>query len=85
MIIHIKTYLINHVAFLEIIDNGIGIKKENLPNIFQMFYVTQNSNQGTGLGLYIARETINKLRGSIQVESELNAGTKFILQIPLNV
>jgi signal transduction histidine kinase len=83
MTIHIKTYLKNHSAFMEISDNGIGIKKEHLANIFEMFYVTQHSNKGTGLGLYIAQETITKLSGSIVVESELHEGTTFTLQIPL--
>jgi len=83
MTIHIKTYLENHSAIMEIADNGVGIKKENLSSIFQMFYVTQNSNKGTGLGLYIVQETVAKLQGSILVESELHKGTKFTLQIPL--
>jgi signal transduction histidine kinase len=83
MTIHIRTYLENHHAIMEIIDNGIGIKKENLRNIFKMFYVTQNDNKGTGLGLYIAHETITKLRGTIHVESRIYEGTKFTLQIPL--
>jgi signal transduction histidine kinase len=83
MTIHIKTYLKNHFAIMEIADNGVGIKKENLSNIFKMFYVTQNSNKGTGLGLYITQETVSRLQGSILVESELHKGTKFTLQIPM--
>ncbi len=84
MTIHIKTYLDNRTAMMEVADNGIGIKKEHLGNVFEMFYV-QNSSKGTGLGLYLAQETATKLQGSIHVESELHKGTKFTLQLPLEV
>lgn len=82
--IAIKTSLKNRDAIIEVSDNGIGIKKENISNIFDMFFITHNSN-GTGLGLYIARETATKLNGTLNVESELLVGSKFILQIPLIV
>lgn len=82
MTIHIKTYIDNHFAMMEVADNGIGIKQEHLGNVFEMFYV-QNSSKGTGLGLYLAQETALKLQGAIHVESELHKGTKFTLQIPL--
>jgi signal transduction histidine kinase len=70
-----------HVT-LKIRDNGIGIKDYHLGKIFDMFYRTSDHSTGSGLGLYIVKETIKKLGGSIQVESEVNQGTQFIIQLP---
>jgi signal transduction histidine kinase len=47
-----------------------------------MFYRTSDHSTGSGLGLYIVKETIKKLGGSIEVESEVNQGTQFIIQLP---
>jgi len=81
MTISIKTY--NSGAFhkIEIADNGIGIQEEYKDNIFDMFFVI-NSNKGSGLGLYIVKETLDKLNGSITVFSESNIGSKFTVTIP---
>lgn len=62
-------------------DNGIGIKEELQKKIFEMFFVT-NHNLGSGLGLYIAKEAVNNLKGQIRVESQVNIGTKFTVSIP---
>lgn len=63
-------------------DNGIGIPKEHLDQIFKMFYRASDSDVGSGLGLYIAHEAIIKLKGKIKVESVVNQGTTFVLKIP---
>lgn len=63
-------------------DNGIGIKPEFLPKIFDMFYRATERSEGAGLGLYIVKETVDKLRGSIRVESEVGEGTDFYINIP---
>ena len=63
-------------------DNGIGIDPRLLPRVFQMFYRASENSRGSGLGLYIARETAIKLGGTITVESELGRGTSFRLDIP---
>ncbi|MDN5203386.1 PAS domain S-box protein [Fulvivirgaceae bacterium BMA10] len=63
-------------------DNGIGIAKKHIHSIFNMFYRGSNSSSGSGLGLYIVKETIDTLNGSIEVESKLNNGVKFIMEIP---
>ena len=63
-------------------DNGTGIKKEHLANIFNMFYRGNENSDGSGLGLYIVKETIDKLGGSIRIFSEYGRGTKFVLNIP---
>lgn len=63
-------------------DNGIGIGKEHLVKIFKMFYRASENTKGSGLGLYIVKETLLKIKGSIQVESDPGKGTKFIMDIP---
>ncbi len=63
-------------------DNGIGISPEYLQRIFDMFFRATERSEGAGLGLYIVRETVDKLHGSISVESKLGEGTTFKIKIP---
>ena len=66
---------------IEIYDNGIGIGKDHLELIFDMFHRATEKSQGAGLGLYIVNETIKKLRGNIDVESKKGEFTKFTLKL----
>jgi PAS domain S-box-containing protein len=69
-------------AVIKISDNGEGIKSEYKSKVFDMFYrATLNSN-GSGLGLYIVKEVIEKLHGSIELQSEYGKGTQFTIRIP---
>ena len=63
-------------------DNGLGIDQVYLDKIFQMFFRASEHSKGSGLGLYIVKEALNKIDGSIQVESNLGAGTTFMVRIP---
>jgi len=63
-------------------DNGIGIKNEYLAQVFNMFYRATSVNQGTGLGLFIVKEALVKLNGSIIVESKEGEWTCFNIEIP---
>jgi PAS domain S-box-containing protein len=63
-------------------DNGIGINESYLDKIFNMFYRATEKSDGSGLGLYIVKEVIEKLHGSIEVTSKINKGTKFTVKIP---
>lgn len=63
-------------------DNGIGITNENQEKIFDMFYRATTQASGSGIGLYIVKEALDKLGGTISVESELHYGTKFIIDVP---
>lgn len=81
MLISIRTYNSGVFHKIEVIDNGIGIQEEYKDHIFDMFFVI-NSNKGSGLGLYIVKETLEKLNGSIAVFSESNVGSKFTVTIP---
>jgi len=69
-------------ASVAIEDNGKGIEKDHLPNIYKMFYRATDDGAGSGLGLYIVKEAIEKLNGNINIESEVGKGTTVKLQIP---
>lgn len=68
---------------IQVQDNGIGIQPHQKDKIFDMFYVTLHEKRGSGLGLYITKETVSKLGGSIEVTSEVGQGSCFTLYIPL--
>lgn len=69
---------------LAIRDNGVGIKKEHHERIFEMFYQAHEHSQGSGLGLYIVTEAVQRLNGNIRVESEYGKGSTFTCQFPLH-
>ncbi|SFC39297.1 PAS domain S-box-containing protein [Flexibacter flexilis DSM 6793] len=63
-------------------DNGKGIEEVYLERIFDMFFRASEESYGSGLGLYITKQVIEKLEGSVRVESEIGVGTTFIIKIP---
>lgn len=69
-------------ALVEIIDNGIGIGRQHLDQIFNMFYKASLQSTGAGLGLYIVKEGVEQLRGTVEVESEIGFGSVFKLRLP---
>ena len=68
---------------IRIIDNGVGISEEAQKKVFEMFYRAHENSIGTGLGLYICKEIINKLNGKITLHSKRNVGTQIEIIIPL--
>ncbi|HHW01775.1 MAG TPA: histidine kinase [Thermoanaerobacterales bacterium] len=78
--IYINVYSGVNTVITEIKDDGIGIKKEDMSEIFKPFFTTKES--GTGLGLYISRRIISSYGGIIKFESEEGRGTKFIIELP---
>lgn len=67
-------------------DTGCGIPEEELPLIFQRFYVGANNREtGTGLGLYIVHSIVAELGGSISVQSTVGKGTKFLMDFPQTI
>ena len=70
------------VVALLISDNGKGIAEENLSRIFENGYTTKN-NANSGIGLYLVQEIVNKGNGTIDITSELNKGTTFIITFEL--
>jgi PAS domain S-box-containing protein len=67
---------------IRIVDNGIGIDEQHQDKIFDLFFRATDQSQGTGIGLFIVRDTIQKLQGTIEVISALDQGSTFLIQIP---
>lgn len=71
---------------VKIKDNGIGIPAEDIPNLFTRFYRGRNAVnqeiQGTGIGLFIVKSLVDKLGGKVQVESRINFGSTFSVNLP---
>ena len=69
-------------AVIEFHDNGIGIEDRYLAKVFDMFFRGTDKNKGAGLGLYIVKEAVEKLKGEIGVESIVGEGTVFRIRMP---
>ena len=82
--VFIQTFLSDQILFVSIRDHGEGVKKEDLPFLFESFRrFTENATiRGTGLGLTISKKFAHLLNGDIIVESELGKGSVFTLKIP---
>ncbi len=81
--IELKSATFNEKAVIEIEDNGIGISDALHKKVFNMFYRAHDHSKGSGLGLYIVKETVEKLSGSITLESTENKGSKFRIEFPV--
>ncbi len=80
--ISITTKVVPNAIEISIKDNGIGIPKSNFTKIFDPFFTTKEVGQGTGLGLSIVYGIINSHNGRIDVISEENIGSEFIIHLP---
>lgn len=70
--------------YLKVEDNGQGISPEYHQRVFDMFYRANEQSKGSGLGLYIVKETLDKLSGSIHLESAPGVGSTFTVRLPYN-
>jgi len=77
--------IVKNSIVLEVIDYGIGIPDEGIRHLFEPFYRAGNVEKykGSGLGLSIVMKSVELLKGTIQVESKINEGSKFIIRIPI--
>ena len=75
----LKSYSQEGNVFFEIIDNGDGIKKENLDKIFDEFYTTKEN--GVGIGLFVTKKILDNHNASLSVESSEGVGTKFRIKL----
>jgi PAS domain S-box-containing protein len=80
--LEVKVVANNKRVVIRVNDNGEGIPAESQPRIFDMFYRASGNGAGSGLGLYIVKEAIQKLEGTIQVYSEYGKRTEFVVEIP---
>lgn len=86
--VHVNTKVSKYEITIEVIDDGIGISKENQQRIFDRFFRAEEllpSMSGLGIGLYISNEIVKRHKGNIGVRSELNKGSTFYLSLPREV
>ncbi|WP_434793461.1 Alkaline phosphatase synthesis sensor protein PhoR [Terrisporobacter petrolearius] len=85
----VNQFIKNDEIVIEVIDNGVGIPKEDQSKIFQRFYRVDKARSrsvgGTGLGLAITKHIVHSLKGSIGLESQLGEGSKFIVKLPKKI
>lgn len=72
-----------HTFVICVTDNGIGISKEEQEKIFKPFYQAMDNKPGTGIGLSIVKSIVESHNGCIEVESEVNKGSTFIVTLPM--
>ncbi|MBL0745820.1 sensor histidine kinase [Chryseolinea lacunae] len=84
-IIQVDITLSNSRLMLKITDQGIGIPEADLPDLFQTFFRAKNvgSIKGSGLGLYIVKDAVGRLKGEIHVSSEEGKGSVFTVILPV--
>ena len=87
-LIKVNTKIVDRKVIIEVEDNGMGIKPEILPRIFERFYRVESSRSrkdgGSGLGLAIVKHILNAHHENITVESEYLEGTKFTFSLQIN-
>jgi PAS domain S-box-containing protein len=79
LIVGIRSYEENQYLIVEVTDNGIGIKNEDISNVLLPFYTTKDVGHGTGIGLSICYQIIKEMNGTIEITSNYSAGTKIKL------
>lgn len=80
--INIQAEITKEKVTLSVEDNGVGIEPRFINSIFNMFFRATEKHNGAGLGLYIAKETVEKLRGKITVQSHYGLETRFHIRLP---
>lgn len=78
----VRTYQNGENVFIDITDTGVGIQKNKIDKIFQVYYSTKKT--GTGLGLPTAKRIIEESKGTINIRSEDGKGSSFLIKLPVN-
>ena len=82
-IVDVSVKLLQKKALIKVCDNGQGVTKRRIKKIFDLYYRANNQNVlGNGLGLYIVKNIVEDLNGKISVESNINKGTCFEIELP---
>jgi ligand-binding sensor domain-containing protein/signal transduction histidine kinase len=82
--VSVSTMKSNHIIEIRVKDNGTGIQQKVIDKIFQPFFTTKPSGQGTGLGLSLSYDIIKVYGGDIKVETSEGEGTEFIIHLPID-
>jgi signal transduction histidine kinase len=82
MIVHVHALVTDEELLISFEDNGIGIASDVLPRMFDMFFRGNEKSEGAGLGLYIVKEAVEKLKGKIEVKTSVGAGTIITVRLP---
>ena len=87
-VVNVRTSRDNGDALVVVSDTGVGIPARDIPRVFERFYRVDSARSretgGTGLGLAIVRHVADRHGGSVDVESELGAGTTFTMRLPIS-
>ncbi|MEQ8425514.1 MAG: ATP-binding protein [Cyclobacteriaceae bacterium] len=78
--ITVRTYPLRTVLILK--DNGIGIFEDYVSKVFEMFYRASDKSSGAGLGLYIVKETVDRLAGKVSIDTSVGVGSTVEVEIP---
>lgn len=85
--VRIDAHRENSSLVVKVKDDGIGIPEQSLPNLFGRFFRAQTAVErgiaGTGLGLYMVKESVEHFKGSIEVDSKSGEGTTFVVRLPI--
>ncbi|MBE7175968.1 MAG: histidine kinase [Mucilaginibacter polytrichastri] len=84
-ILTIETVQTDHHIRVTLKDNATGMEESTKRRLFDPFFTTKDVGEGTGLGMYISYNIINKHEGDIVVNTELNVGTEFIITLPTDL
>jgi len=84
-LVNVEVEVLEGKAIIKIEDNGEGIAEEKLPHIFDMFYRATEKSEGSGLGLYIVKNVLDKLNATIDIDSAEWEGTKIKVMIPASI
>src|SRR5712692_9757915 len=80
--VRVRVHCVDHLAKVEVVDNGPGIQPQVIKKIFDPFFTTKQVGSGTGLGLALARDIIQKHGGNITVHSKPGSGAHFKVTLP---
>jgi signal transduction histidine kinase/DNA-binding response OmpR family regulator len=83
--IKVVSYKLAERFFIEVVDSGVGIPKNELPMIFNRYFQGSNAQEGSGIGLHLVKEYVVLHQGSIVVESESGVKTVFRLELPMSL
>ena len=82
-LIQVKSQRANSSIYVSVSDNGQGIPVEKQKNVFDPFFTTKETGKGTGLGLWVSYSIIEKMGGTMRVESSVGKGSTFTVEVPI--